>query len=599
MRIALPAAAAALAAAIAGAVLMAPADAATAAPLPVPATGRPHLATTSKAELTDRVRDAVETDARTGGTAPLAGATVGKSPAAGSRAASGSSSATIDPKIIGGTPTSMTTAPWMAQLWYDDDRGTADEGDDIGFFCGGTVVAPTKILTAAHCVSHYNWHAHGVVLTGTAQLADTDGGTLSPVQRQWSHPSYNASTIDNDIAVLTLPDPVKAKPVPITTSNDTASYAAGTNAKVYGWGRTSSTSEDISDVLRVATVPINSSATCSGFWGGDYIAGHMVCAGKPATGSDTGTTASCNGDSGGPLIVNNKVVGVVSWGVENCVEAGAYSVFTKVSTYVGATYPRIDDANLNWDHNADLFARRSSDLTGFEYDSKGTYFKPRKSLGYWGGLNLLIQADLDRDGNQDFLIRDSSTGDVEWGHYVLRGGSWKWTWTLLFDNWKTRTRIIAPGDMTGDGLPDVLSVDSGGKLWLYPGLGNGKFSGRKQVGTSKAWNAYNMLAGHGDLSGDGRADLLARSTSGSAVYVLKGTGNAAAPLAARVKVRTWSIYNRFAAVGDITGDGKADFLARTSGGTLRLYPGTGKATSDIFGTPVTIGTGWQQYGILG
>jgi secreted trypsin-like serine protease len=585
--------AAALALGVTGAMLMTSAHAAPASSLP--GVSESAHATTSTAVLADRVKGALEADAGTAGTKT----------STSSPASSSTSSTTVDPKIIGGTETSITSAPWMAQLWYYDDKGTTDESDDYGIFCGGTVVAPTKILTAAHCVKGLNWHAHGAVVTGTAQLPTTDtagntdlhGGTVSGVWRQWNHPSYNATTTDNDIAVLTLPNPVSAKPIQITTSTDTASYVAGTSATVYGWGRTSSTTGDISETLRTATLPINSNATCSGFYGTDFVAGHMVCAGKPATGSDTGTVTPCNGDSGGPLIVNNRIVGIVSWGVQDCVATGAYSVFTKVSTYVGAAYPRIDDTNMSGDHRADVFVRRSSDSTGFEYDSKGTSFATRQSLGDWSGLNVVVQADLNRDGYQDYIIRDSTSGDIYWGHYVISSNSWAWSYR--FDNWKTRTRIVVPGDMTGDALPDLMSVDSGGKLWLYPGKGNGSFASRVQVGTSTSWNQYNMLLGHGDLTGDGKADLLARNSSTSDIYLYKGTGKSSAPLSGRVKVRTWSGYNRFDAVGDVTGDGKADFLARTSGGTLYLYPGTGKATSELFSTRVAIGTGWQQYGLFG
>jgi hypothetical protein len=592
IRLALPVAAAGIAAAVAAALLTSSADAATAPPQP---TVKPAVSSPSLAELERRVAGALAGDD-----------TAGKTTTKSSYSASTSSATTVDPKIIGGSETTITSAPWMAQLWYYDDRGTTDEGDDLGFFCGGAVVAPTKILTAAHCVKGYNWNANGAILTGTSQLPTSDeagntdlhGGTVTGVWRQWNHPSYSSTTIDNDIAVLTLPVAVKATPIRMTTSGDTASYAAGTSAKVYGWGRTSSTSSDISETLKTATLPIQSDTTCAGYYGGDFIKGHMVCAGTPASGSDTGTTTACNGDSGGPLVVNNRIVGVVSWGVQDCVQQGAYSVFAKVSTYVGAAYPRVDDTNINGDHKADLWVRNASTMTGYSKNSNGTSFAARESWGSWSGFNVVLQTDLDRDGYEDLVYRRSSDGAMFWAHYVQASGSW--ATKTIFSNWKTRTRIVAPGDVTGDYLPDLLSVDSGGALWIYPGRGDGSFATPVKVGTG--WNQYNSLRGHGDFTGDGKTDLIARGSSNGYMYLYKGTGKSGTgAFSTRIKVRTWpsTTYNAFDAVGDITGDGRADFLARTPGGTLYLYKGTGKATSEIFATRISVGTDFKQYDIWG
>ncbi|MDN3024862.1 trypsin-like serine protease [Streptomyces sp. S.PB5] len=582
MRIGLPVAAAGVAAAVAAALLNASAGAATAAE---PELKTPVLSTVSQAELQARV---------VGG---LAGGDIAGQTTEKSSLSSSTSSGTVDPKIIGGTTTTISSAPWMAQLFYQD------VANDERFFCGGAVVSPTKILTAAHCVKGYNWAKYGTIVTGTTTMPDANGntnGTLRGAVRQWSHPSYSARTIDNDIAVLTLNEPVKATPIRMTTSTDTTSYKAGTSAKVYGWGRTSSTTEDVSDTLKTATLPIQSDATCAGYYGADFIKGHMVCAGNPASGSDAGTTSACNGDSGGPLVVGGRIVGVVSWGVVNCVEKGAYSVFSKVSTYLGAAYAQVDDANMSYtDNKADLFVRNASTKTGYEKDSKGTSFGARQDLGYWGAYNVVLQTDLNRDSVQDLIYRNSSTGAVYWDRYVWSTG--EFSRKKIFDNWKTRTRIIAPGDLTGDYKPDLVSVDSAGKAWLYPSNGDGTFSTRKQIGTGSGWNSYNMVRGKGDFNGDGKADLLARNKSTGALYLYKGTGNASSPFSARVKVRTWSntTYNAFDAIGDITGDGKADFLARTPGGTLYLYKGTGKATSEIFATRISVGTDFKQYDIFG
>ncbi|MER6344018.1 trypsin-like serine protease [Streptomyces sp. NPDC001595] len=595
IRIGLPVGAAGLAAAVAAALLTTSADAATALPRP---TVQPAVSSPSTAELQQRLETAIAGDDTAGETAlsrsALSASTAGTEP-----------SPTIDAKIIGGTTTTIASAPWMAQLWYGDDKGTADTSDDVGFFCGGAVVAPTKILTAAHCVAGYNWYAHGSVITGTAQLPSVDadgyitdlhGGSISGVWRQWSHPTYSPVTIDNDIAVLTLPNAVKATPIRMTTAADTASYAAGTSAKVYGWGRTSSTHDNISETLKAATLPVQSDTTCAAAYGSDFVKGHMVCAGQPATGSDAGTTTACNGDSGGPLVVNNRIVGIVSWGVEDCVAKGAYSVFARAGAYVGAVYPRIDDTNISGDHKADLWVRNAATRTGYSKNSNGSSFAARETWGNWDGVNVVLQSDLDRDGYQDLVYRRSSDGDVFWAHYVRTSDSW--STQRLADNWKTRTRILTPGDVTGDYLPDLLSVDSAGVLWIYPGKGNGTFATRVKAGSG--WNQYNSVRGHGDLTGDGRADLIARSSSGSYVYLYKGTGKAGTgAFASRIKVRTWSGYNAFDAVGDISGDGKADFLARTPGGTLYLYKGTGKATSEIFATRISVGTDFKQYDIFG
>ncbi|GAA2998770.1 trypsin-like serine protease [Streptomyces fulvorobeus] len=489
------------------------------------------------------------------------------------------------PMVIGGTETSISNAPWMTQLWYHD-------GNE-GFFCGGVVIAPTKIATAAHCVKGFDWAAYGTVVTGAGSTETTGSGDVNWAYRQWTHPLYkdNDGAADNDIAVLTLDRPTAVKPLPVMSKTDTALYAAGTQARVYGWGRTSSTESGISTTLRSATLPIVSDAACADSYDSWFKAGHMVCAGKTGA-TDAETTGACNGDSGGPLVVGGKLVGIVSWGITDCVGEGAYSVFAKVSTYVPAINARAYDTNLNWDHRADLLARKASTNTLYRFTSTGSGMT-KGDFGNGSGINVLLQTDLNRDDYQDLLIR-AGDGSLYWDWFDPTAQEWQSK--RIATGWGSRKQILAPGDLTGDGHPDVLSTDSAGSFWLYPGKGNGSFATRSKIGGGGL--SYSMVRGSGDFTNDGKADILALG-SGGKLYLFKGTGKASAPFAAKVLVRTWDVANALVTTGDFSGDGIADIIVRVKSGELYLYPGTGRADSGIFGARKLLGSGASSYNLFG
>ncbi|SDN78132.1 trypsin-like serine protease, partial [Streptomyces wuyuanensis] len=458
-------------------------------------------------------------------------------------------------RIIGGSTTTISSAPWMAQLHFSDAEGS--------YFCGGVVIAPTKVATAAHCVKGIKWYQDGAVVVGTDQMPtqnsdgswDFHGGTVLGAYRQWHHPQYSPYTIDNDVAVLTLTStvPSTVKPLPLAQPTDSALYQAGRDGKVYGWGRTSSTNPNsASQTLKVADADIVSDTACGAAYPDGFIKGHMVCAGAPPTGDDATSETTCNGDSGGPLVVGGKLAGIVSWGDENCSAEGKYGVYAKATTYSAPIQSRVDDANWSADHTADLLARRASDNSLFSWHSKVTSLARTYNLGNFGAVNLLVQTDLDRDDYQDLIYRVGN-GDVYWDHYVP--ASEEAQLKLVAKGWSKHKHIVAPGDVTGDELPDLLAVDSTGTLRVYPGRGNGGFNAPITIGTG--WGAFTMVRGHGDFTNDGKADVFARKSDGK-TYLYKGTGVASKPFAAPVLVGAFGSMNAIVTTGDVNSDGHAD-----------------------------------------
>ncbi|MFD5765623.1 FG-GAP repeat domain-containing protein [Streptomyces sp. NPDC127049] len=157
--------------------------------------------------------------------------------------------------------------------------------------------------------------------------------------------------------------------------------------------------------------------------------------------------------------------------------------------------------------------------------------------------------------------------------------------------WQVYNSIVGPGDLSGDGKGDLLARDRSGVLYLYKGDGTGtKLSSRIRVGSG--WGVYNTILGAGDYTGDGRNDLLARTTGGD-LYLYPGTGNAASPFKARYRIGGgWNTYKRLAAPGDLNADGKGDLLAIAGNGDLFRYLGT---KPNAFSTATRVGPGYQIY----
>jgi hypothetical protein len=134
---------------------------------------------------------------------------------------------------------------------------------------------------------------------------------------------------------------------------------------------------------------------------------------------------------------------------------------------------------------------------------------------------LLGPGDVNGDSAVDLLARDGA------GNLWLYPGTGTGGWQARIQvgwGWNSMTALLGPGDLNRDGAVDVLARDGAGNLWLYPGTGTGGWQPRVQVGTG-GWNVMTALLGPGDLTGDGVPDLLARDSRGNLLlYPGAGTG---------------------------------------------------------------------------
>ncbi|GAB2821149.1 serine protease [Lentzea nigeriaca] len=226
-------------------------------------------------------------------------------------------------QVIGGERASIEANPWVVYLT-----------DDHGFqFCGGTIVAPTKVLTAAHCTVGRS-PGELRVIAGREDKQDRDGGVSVTPADIWVHKQYVSADEGEDVAVLTLMKALPYTPLPIAEPTDRALYLAGTQLRALGWGRTSENGKT-SRYLMQATLPVLPDTYCAEAYS-QFVKTDMFCAGY-----EDGKIDTCQGDSGGPIVAEGKLVGVTSWG-EGCARRGKPGVYVRISRYAKDLHPVVD-----------------------------------------------------------------------------------------------------------------------------------------------------------------------------------------------------------------------------------------------------------------
>ncbi|WP_394616259.1 S1 family peptidase [Lentzea sp. JNUCC 0626] len=231
--------------------------------------------------------------------------------------------AAADEQVVGGERASIEANPWAVYLI--DDRGAQ--------FCGGTIVAPTKVLTAAHCALGRAPRELQVV-AGREDKQDRQSGVVADVTKIWIHKQYVSADQGEDLAVLTLKDELPYTPLPLAELTDRALYQPGTSLRALGWGRTAENGKT-SRFLMEATVPVLPDTFCVDTYP-QFVKTDMFCAGF-----EGGKVDTCQGDSGGPIVADGKLVGVTSWG-EGCARKNKPGVYVRISRYAKDLHSVVD-----------------------------------------------------------------------------------------------------------------------------------------------------------------------------------------------------------------------------------------------------------------
>jgi heme oxygenase len=215
----------------------------------------------------------------------------------------------------------------------------------------------------------------------------------------------------------------------------------------------------------------------------------------------------------------------------------------------------------------------------------------------WGSFTaLLAPGDWSGDGKPDLLAR-ASDGRLLMYRGNGSGGFLNGHGEQIGSGWQSLIALLVPRDWNGDRKPDILARASDGRLLMYRGNGSGGFLQPTAQQIGSGWQGFTALLAPGDWNGDGKQDILSRASDGRLLmYRGNGSGGFLQPTAQQIG-SGWQSFNALFAGGDFSGDGKPDILARDANGLLFVYRGNGRG-GFVTGQRERIGSGWGSLGAL-
>ncbi|XP_004483541.1 granzyme K [Dasypus novemcinctus] len=223
-------------------------------------------------------------------------------------------------EIIGGREVSPHSRPFMASIQYGGNH-----------VCGGVLIHPLWVLTAAHCKSRFAKGNSPKVVLGAHSLSKNEASKQTfEIKKFIPFSSFKSDPKSNDIMLVKLHMAAKLdKNVQLLQLTSKNYIRPGTKCQVTGWGTTDPKSFSLSDTLQEVTVTVLSRKLCNSrsyYNHKPIITTGMVCAGDAR-----GQKDSCQGDSGGPLVCKGVFRAIVSGG-HKCGKAkkpGIYTLLTK------------------------------------------------------------------------------------------------------------------------------------------------------------------------------------------------------------------------------------------------------------------------------